>query len=261
MPILPSLLSAWSLCFSTHIGSCSDFALTTTPTLDAFGGRTGTQIDVLVRHHQGEGVVSGLQDFAFYFTPAGTSVSARALRVTAAAQFGAPTAPPLGWTVQGSSDVRTPFDLGANFLSFQNPVFDQFIGGCQGGAFDGFFQSPLATCGQGAYAFVAQTTAQFDADAVTYLAVDVYAGDGNADFLSDQATCQAPVDGTTSAGFDLGDFSGGDVCRVSPLATTTAPEPATLGLVALGLAAVSVGGVRRGRASHRGRRFSAAGAP
>ena len=226
---------AWSLCFATHVASCSDFLLTTTATLDAARTRTGTLVDLLVRHRQGGGVVSGLQDVSFYFAPAGTGADATPL--TPEARFGAPPVPPgaeLRWSGAATSALAAPADPSLNVLSLSNPTLDQFIGGCLGGAFDALYQSPLTTCGAQAYRFAFATAAQLDADAVRAIAATVYAGDGDGDAFPDQAACNAPTDGGPSVGFDLGDSAAGDVCRVTPLAATV-PEPATALLVASGL--------------------------
>jgi len=239
--------SAWSVCFTSAVGSCSYFSLTTTPTLDAMSVRTGTLVDVLVRYQQAPGVVSGLQDFAFYFSPAGTGIDLTPIAFTPQALFGAPPVPPGGedhWVGQGFSTVPAPADPTENSVAFQNPLFDQFIAGCQGGNFDANIQSPLATCGGGAYRFTFNSAAQFDADAVTEIAVDLYAGDNNGDQFPDIAVCSAPTDGGPSTGFDFGDFSAGDVCRVAPASTVT-PEPASVVLVASGL--LALGGLARRR--------------
>ena len=249
-PARAQVTRGWSVCFTTRVASCSDVLLTTTATLDVTSARTGTLVDLLVRHWQGGGVVSGLQDVAFYVDPIVPGDDPFGATVTPQPVAGAPAVPAGAeghWLAGGAGSFPLGFAMNA-FLFANNAWQDQFIGGCLGGAYDALHQSPLTTCGAQAYRFTFASVVQFDADAVDGIAIDVYAGDGNGDAFPDQAYCRAPVDGGVSGGYDFGDFAGGDVCRVRPLASAV-PEPAPLALLAAALAPLAVAArrARRGR--------------
>ena len=248
-PARAQVTRGWSVCFTTQVASCSDFLLTTTATLDAARARTGTLVDLRVRHRQGGGVVSGLQDVALYVDPIVPGDDPVGATVTPQPVAGAPAVPAGAeghWTAGGAGSF--PRGLGMNsFLLSNNGWQDQFVGGCLGGAYDATHQSPLTTCGAQAYRLTFASLVQFDADAVGEIAIDVYAGDGNGDVFPDQAFCRAPVDGGAGTGYDFGDFAAGDVCRVRPLATAV-PEPAPLALLAEALAPLALAPIAARRA-------------
>ncbi|MEO8623954.1 MAG: hypothetical protein ABI625_22945, partial [bacterium] len=150
----------WNFCFTSAIGSCSVFSLTTAAAFDTFGNRSGTVVDVLATHLGGNGIVSGLASFTFYGTNfGGASDSAGTVQMPVAA-FGAPAIPihdAYRWKGLGVTDLSNPTDPYANYMSFFSeftPGMSQFIGGCLGGDFDAMHQSAAVTCGaNSAYRF------------------------------------------------------------------------------------------------------------
>ncbi len=247
------IFRSWNFCFTSAIGSCSQLFLTTTAVLDAGGNRSGTLVEAFARHLGGSNLVSGLATFTFFGVGLGGVTDPAPVAQEPEAVFGAPQVPnaeSFRWTATGATDAANPNDPYANYLSFASdftPGISQFIGGCLGGNFDAFHQSSASTCAEfSAYRFAFASSAWLDASDVSRLALDVYAADGNGDFIPDLASCNAATDGTPGDGIDLGDplFTGS--CVVTPAALVT-PEPASVALLATGLACVGGAGVVRRR--------------
>ncbi len=242
---------SWNVCFTSAIGSCSSFSLSTAGLLDLHGNRSGTLIGALVSHHVGNGVASGLSSFSFYGTTfGGTSDAVPAPQwPLGAGAPGLPASESFRWQGHGTVDPSNATDPYANFVSFASdftPGFSQFIGGCLGGNFDLFHQSSAVTCGAtAAYWFTFASSVVFDASDVSRIAIDVYAGDHTGDFVPDLASCNASVDGSAGVGIDLGDPYFTASCTVSDAVVAT-PEPQSLALIATGLALfLAMGASRR----------------
>jgi len=113
-------------------------------------------------------------------------------------------------------------------------------------SYDADHSSSAVTCGAAqAYHFAFETSAWFDADAIARLAVDVYAPDGNGEFLPEQAACNAATDGSPGFDIDLGAADFTATCVVGP-ASAVVPEPGSLAMLSAGLGFVmGCAGVRR----------------
>jgi hypothetical protein len=231
----------WTFCFGSAIGSCSSFFLTTTAVFSSTGSRLGTEVAVRARHVNVNGVVSGLSGFTFFGGVQDGVSDASSTLLTPEAVNGAPEIPTgeeNRWLGFGRSNPLSRPDPAEHWYTFNggfDPAQSQFIGGCLGGVFDASYTSSATTCGDQAYQMGFFSAVHLDANDILELAVDVYAGDGNGDFLPDQASCRASTDGTTGYGIDLGDASFTATCVVTD---AMVPEPSSALLL---IAALAVG--------------------
>ncbi|WP_353267677.1 hypothetical protein [Gemmatimonas sp.] len=253
---------SWRVCFSSAIGSCSEFFLSTTAAISLSGDRIGTLVDVTARHQTFGQRATGLQTFTFYGGATGGSSDETPTALTPAPINGAPVLGPdqaNRWSARGSTneaDRSFVFDNWLSFTSGFDPEDRQFIGGCAGAVFDDENETAATTCGDEAYGFSFTSSVWIDAVDIERLGVDVYAGDANGDFVPDLASCSAPIDGTAGVGIDLGEPDFTATCVAEPLAVHV-PEPPTRWLLsAAGLALIGL--VVRRRASHRWLRSAAA---
>lgn len=257
----PIQTRSWNFCFDSAIGSCSSFFLTTTAVFSSTGSRLGTEVAVRVRHLNVNRVVSGLSGFTFFGGVQDGVSDASSTRLTPEAVNGAPEIPTdeeNRWLGFGRSNPQSRPDPTEHWYTFNggfDPAQSQFIGGCLGGAFDASYRSTATTCGDQAYQMGFFSAVHLDANDIFELAVDVYAGDGTGDGVPDQASCRAPVDGSTGYGIDLGEPLFTATCQVS---SASVPEPsaaalllAALGLLAVGGQARRAGTGRCGLAGHR----------
>lgn len=247
----------WSLCYTGGVASCTDFFLTTTPTLGGVGGsRDGTAVSLMLRQRDGA-IASGLIYFSFgfglgvaeqhgganYMMPTATG-GAQANAVGVRWMMGA-----MRSAIPGQYNVL----MGSTEADFwQTPSPTAWIGGCQSPSANAFWSVANVTCGSAAaMSFQWTTTAFVDADMVQTVENGVYAIDPAAlDAGYGGAYCQGPASHGTGIGYDGYDPSNADACvigRAQPLVASTVPEPGTFALVAGALGVLGMGYRRRRR--------------
>ena len=247
----------WRVCFTSGVQSCTQVLLTTAP---QFVGemRSGTFVDLLLRHTTQGGVSSALMDVSFYFAPTSAAGRADLQALTPTARFGAPLAPTADvWQAAATSGTGAPLNASTDVLLVRDtstayrdapdrtPV--QWIGGCDGPLADAHHASPLLTCGSGAYGFSFATAAEFDVTQVEGLVLDVYGADLLGPDAPGVAYCAAPVTSSAAVGvgFDGVDPDDATPCVVSETFASTVPEPATCALLGAGLLGVAAAAHRR----------------
>lgn len=242
--------SAWQLCFTGGVLSCTDFTLTTTPQM-AGSVRSGTLFDIALRYTETTSWLSALQSVSVTFATLASDAQRDgppALIDFSATGGANGSGQSQRWVAYAGSSPTDPWAnalvLSSNpgiYGLFGDPTTSWMIGGCgvgaQSGVIDIYFPTPLWTCGSSAsYMASFFSAATLDADRVTSIGVDAYrAYPGDGPLLA--PFCVAQTDNSGSIGTATGDFTDyGDVCSVRDLSVTATPEPAATLLIAAGLA-------------------------